>query len=396
VRRSPRRFTLLEILVATSILVVLGTALMVILRGGLATWRRSEARRESFDMAQAIFLQLRDDLGSAIAPPPTPLPGLGEVESRLMYIQPPKGRPQLFLVRSIKAENEHPITGHAGSEIGADRVVDQRDDLAEARQSRLRATGGAMEVAWVLGEGGVLYRGIRSPVGPPGSLFDVGAFQLAPLLAKGTPPPGAAAEPAGTPASASSSAALLRPFALRVIHFECLFWTQFTRTWSTRFPALRDPRSDQVPGPLDYWDSTRGMIQFTGAPKGEFHTFRSADSLTDPRDDIYPSMVQVRVVFEEPSAAKSSTFLASPVTQAATEVVVEDASRFKPRGFVYVNSEWIEYDEIEGNTLQVSKRGARHTVAQAHEGFEEVFAGRQFTTVIDVPAWREDLSERRP
>jgi len=62
-----RGVTLLEVLVATAILSTLGAALLVVLRGGLATWRRSEARRQTYDQAQAILLQLRDDLACALA-----------------------------------------------------------------------------------------------------------------------------------------------------------------------------------------------------------------------------------------------------------------------------------------------------------------------------------------
>src|SRR5690606_25873194 len=149
-------FTLIEILVATGILVTLGTALLVILRGGLEVWRRTEARRESYDQAQAILLQLREDLTAAIAPHRTPVRGLGDVEARL-WCEPPPTR--LFLVRAPTGESEHPITGHAGSTIAADAVIDMRDDLEEAREARLRATGGALEVAWVLEPDGVLYRG---------------------------------------------------------------------------------------------------------------------------------------------------------------------------------------------------------------------------------------------
>ena len=59
-------------------------------------------------------------------------------------------------------------------------MIDYRDDLEEARQARLRATGGATEVAWVMGPGGLLYRGVRGPPGPPGSLFsDEDAYELA-------------------------------------------------------------------------------------------------------------------------------------------------------------------------------------------------------------------------
>lgn len=390
---TQKGFTLLEVLVAMSILVVLGTALMLILRGGLRTWRQSEAKREAYDRGQSVLLQLRDDFANLLAPSESPLPGLGETESRLMCERDQEGRTRLFLVRSLKAEAEHPITGHAGSTIAGDATLDQRNDLAEARQSRLRATGGAMEVAWVLGSDGILYRGIRSPIGPPESLFDPGAFELAPLLPKNPPPVAdAASEPA--PVDAGTTA-LLRPFALEVIHFECLFWSQFTQTWSTRYPALRETRGEEVSGPLDYWDSTRALLQFEGASDREYHTFRYQKSIDDSRDDVFPSSVQVTLVLREPLPAQTTTFLAQDLGLNDQELVVEDGTRLPESGYVYVGSEWLRYDGKNGNTLNLTHRAARYTVKAEHKIADLVTAGKTFTVVFDVPAWREDWSERR-
>jgi len=388
-----KSFTLLEVLVAMSILVVLGTALMLILRGGLRTWRQSEAKREAYDRGQSVLLQLRDDFTNLLAPPESPLPGLGETESRLVCERDQAGRTRLFMVRSLKAEAEHPITGHAGSTIAGDATLDQRNDLTEARQSRLRATGGAMEVAWVLGAEGVLYRGIRSPIGPPESLFDPGAFELAPLLPKSPPP---VAEGASEPAPVDAgTTALLRPFALEVIHFECLFWSQFTQSWSTRHPALRETRGDEVSGPLGYWDSTRALLQFEGASDREYHTFRYAKSINDSRDDVFPSSVQVTLVLREPDPARTSTFLAQDLGPDDRVLEVEDATRLPDSGHVYVGSEWLRYESKSGNSLNLTDRAARNTVKANHQIADPVTAGKTFTVVFDIPAWREDWSERR-
>lgn len=409
--RRARRFSLLEVLVAMSILVVLGTSLILILRGGVTTWRRSEAKRESYDRAQSILLQLRDDFTNLVGPNESPLKGLGETEARLVCERDEQGRVQLFLVRTLKAEAEHPITGHAGSSIGADATLDQRDDLLEARQSRLRATGGGMEVAWVLGPDGLLYRGIRSPIGPPQSLFDPGAFELAPLLPSGIGVPSATPTPTPTPGAAprardpyAPQPALLRPFGTDVIYFECLFWSQFTNTWETRSPALRDPEGEENPGPLTYWDSTRALLRFEGANRREYHTFKSPDSLSDPRDDVFPSAVQVTLCFREPLEAGSSTFLAQPLARGDRELVVQDAGRLvrndgveasEQTGFVLIDDEWIRFRGVAGNRLGIETRGARYSLEADHEAEVEVAAGATFTLVIDIPAWREDWSERR-
>lgn len=392
-----RAFTLLELLVAMSIFLVLGTSLMVILRGGLATWRRGEARQESFAAAQSILAQLTEDLRSMVAPHDTPLDGLGDVEARLLCDQDEAGRQRLFLVRTLKAESEHPITGTAGTTIGADRVVDYRDDLDEARQARLRATGGLMEVAWVHGPDGVLYRGVKAPPGPPESLFADGeAYELAPPVVVDPALPVAA----GPAPRAGPAPALLRPFAADVLHLELRFWTQYTTSWDSTHPPRRRLLQDEKSGPLLYWDSTRAVLAPEDArDRRRFDTFRDRGSLTDPRDDIFPGKVRLELTLREHPAAGSSTFLTRPVAAGDTELFVQEPGRLPPKGHLLVDREWIRYDEVVRDRVVVARdgRGARHTVAAAHD-MVEVVAGRTFVVIIDVPAWREDWSdqERQP
>jgi prepilin-type N-terminal cleavage/methylation domain-containing protein len=390
--RSRRAFTLLELLVAMGIFTILGTSLMVILRGGLSTWRRAEARQETFAGAESVLAQLSEDLRSLVPPHDSPDGGTGAVEARLLCDTDDVGRPRLFLVRTIKAESEHPITGLAGTTIGADRVVDYRDDLQEARDARLRATGGMLEVAWVLGPGDVLYRGIKGPPGPPGSLFaDEDPYELAPL----TP-----IVPTATPAAAPTDdgPALLRPFATDVIHFDLRFWHQHATTWSVSEPPRRWPDVDQQErsGPLLYWDSTRASLQPADPDRRRFDTFLAAASITDPRDDIFPAKVRVEVTLREAPAAGSVTVLTASVDASATELRVQDPGRLPPSGHVLLEREWVRYDRVERGRVIVAEggRGARGTTAAPH-GIVEATVGRTFVAIIDIPAWREDWSERR-
>lgn len=399
VKRRRGGFTLLELLVAMGIFVMLGTSLMVILRGGLATWRRSEARQESFAAAQSILSQLAEDLRSMVAPHDTPLDGMGEVEARLLCDVDGAGKQRLFLVRTLKAESEHPITGLAGTTIGADRVVDYREDLEEARQARLRATGGAMEVAWVMGPGDVLYRGIKAPPGPPGSLFaDQDPYELAPPTiadptAALTTPAGAGAAGAADP---TALPALLRPFATDVLHLELRFWTQYSDTWDERHPPRRRLQADEKSGPLLYWDSTRAVLAAQDEDdRRRFDTFRARGSLTDPRDDIFPAKVRVELTLREHPAAGSSTFLTRPAGPTDTELYVQEPGRLPPSGHLLLDQEWVQYDEVVKDRVVVSPggRGARGTTAAAHD-LVEVVSGRTFVLIVDVPAWREDWSDR--
>lgn len=402
--RDVSGFTLLELLVAMSVLVMLGTALLLILRGGLATWRRGEARQTTYAAGQALLGQLREDLEHAVAPHDTTLvQGAGEVDARLLADQDDAGRPRLFLVRAIKAESEHPITGLAGNTIGGDAVVDYRDDLEEGRAARLRATGGLMEVAWVLGPGGLLYRGVKAPVGPPGSLFDAqGAYELSPPRPVLGGPGESVTEPSTAPAPPPppASGALLRPFAEGVLFLEWRFWTQHSTTWQLSKKPIRFPRADakEESGPLTYWDSTRALLAPVDPndPR-RWDTFKSQASLRDPRDDVFPAKVRLEVTLEEPPAAGSTTVLEQAIDAKEDRLVLREVGRLPPKGgFARIGSEWVEVTgEPEGASIRV-ERGRRGTAAVAHAAEDEVVVGRTFVIVVALPACREDWSEREP
>lgn len=55
-------FTLLEVLVATAVLAILGTFMLTLLRGGIQTWRRGEARRQTLEKAQLALGLIEEDL----------------------------------------------------------------------------------------------------------------------------------------------------------------------------------------------------------------------------------------------------------------------------------------------------------------------------------------------
>ena len=385
--RRSRGFTLIELLVATGVLVILGSALVVVLRGGMTTWRRGEARRESFEVGQAILGQLSDDLMNATVDPETSLGGK-TVESVFLGDTDENDRSRLALVRTIRGESENAITGHAGSAIGGDARIDYRDDMKKALDHRLRATGGLMEVAWCLGRPGtpdaeVLFRGIRSPVGGRTSFFaSEKNFYRAPLPGEPDPkdPP-----PEGT--------AYLRAFGTRVIHFELLYATPYTSTWNRDAPAKRT-NGDTESGPLAYWDSTRSILK-PDTEKKIFTTFLDASSRGEPKDDILPPRVKVILVIREADAAQSTTTLRGNLGRESTDLRVMEPGRLsKTGGFLYIAPEWIEYDDLTGDRVHVKNRGARSTRRVDHRDGEEIDVGRTFEAVIPLPAGREDWGDR--
>lgn len=464
-RADRRAMTLLEILVAMGILVGLGLSLMLVLRGGLATWTKGEARRESSQVAQIIFSMLREDLSSAYLDRPT-LGRPGPVETRLIgdfdQVQLSKSsavlRQRLFLTRTIKAESENPVTGSAGSSLHARGVVDFHLDRQEALSSNLRATGGLMEIGWVLGyeKRRTLYRLVRSPIGGPWSLFNLDRLpagradpardaviaQFQEPLGK-LPSIGSMRREGGTLVLQSDGkvppdeiwtqlraqkwfadfdkAARKENLAVRInewsdalspqrtlldarletwgrpVASDVLFLGfEYWHTWCKSWdgPERAFRRRREHPS-LTWWDSTRALMQ----PEGEGYTlFRSRASLSDPADDLLPSRVRVTLVLAEDPRAGSESVTTAEVSETATEIRIQEGGRApEAPGYVLIDDEWIRYGEVRGDTLIVDEggRGARGTVAAKHlDGMPAIF-GRQYRTIINLPTASEDWRSQR-
>ena len=72
-RRDRRGLTLIELMVAISILSILGWALVQLLASGMTTWRAGEMRRGAYERAQFIFDRIGRDL-TALYPHNPPMP----------------------------------------------------------------------------------------------------------------------------------------------------------------------------------------------------------------------------------------------------------------------------------------------------------------------------------
>lgn len=467
-RSQKRAFTLIELVVSMGIFAMLGAALMLVLRGGLATWNKGEARRESSQVAQSIFTMLREDFQSVTIYRQR-LGKSGLVETKLLCdfeiahatyggasIQ--TYRQRLFLTRSLKAESENAVTGLAGTALHATGYVDFHNDSQEALSQNLRATGGLMEVAYLRAgqHSDVLYRAVRSPIGGPLTVFNWdglptsridperrGLFeQLQPSLSKiagvkvvhrskgkiilyhvgSNTNSGilrlAHEEPkyrelkaaldkqemsleACELASGTSIESLnqdlrcqtwAQPVATNVLFFGLEFWHERTGSWdSKRFID----RGDADLGPLDYWDSTRGILNDESDSKA-YKLFRFAASEHEPRDDVLPRRVRVTLVIREHASAGTETELLSDVSATDDEISMAAPGRAPAApGYVRLGHEWIKYEAVVGNSLTVASkgRGARGTTAASHPAGSEVIFGRVFRAVVEIPAYVENWDD---
>ncbi len=379
--RTKTGMTLIELVIAMSIFLFLGMALVGMFRSGLAAWSTGERKREVLENAQTVVEQITSDLKSVYTTtgvsPPVNVRFIADVD-------PSTGLPRLRFVRTIRGEVQAYLLRDAGKLIQRTGLIDENNDFSEAYKGSLMPTGGLCEVAYVLArdnssssgtskDGGyVLYRGIRSPIGDPaGSVFNDSNM--------------------ATDAVRSG----MKPFARNVLYMGFLFWTQHSNTWSPRhYTRTYIVSEEQKSGPMLYWDSTRGYLPAPDEPEDyEFFTYRG--TLNDPSDDIFPSRVKVTVVLREGgNAAPKSTLASSMSAGGEDSLKLVDASMFpedKSEGFcfVLVDDEWIEYTERSGRWLSGLRRGARHTRARTHKKGAVVETGHTVAFTATLPSYRE-------
>lgn len=378
-RRQPRRraggFTLIEVLVAMGIFVVLGTALVIILRQGLHLWRTGEARKEVHERANFILSYLREDLSSTYSGTwgPSPVRFLCDLEPASQ--ERGARRQRLRFVRTRKGESQHPLASLGGTVIESTEFFDHFGDVDEARQGTLRAGGGLEEVIYFLDpdlDDTTLWRGIRSPPGGIDSFLD-------PAMDR-----------------AWNIEDRCRELATGVLYIEFRFWTQYTNTWDESFyPRLFPHKEDERSGPALLWDSTRGLF-VPGAgkdpPERVFEMFVGTGSVGDPSDDIFPRQVMVTLVME----TDDGVVLAENIGPDTTRIPIRGASKIPPDAppYVRIDQEWIRYDKREKGRLVLDEagggRGTRWTWPRPHRAGAPVSVGRTFTLIVRIPAFRDD------
>ncbi len=347
--------TLIELLVALSVFLILGSSLVMFLRIGIDTWRIGEIRRETFERGQSIVDQIEDDLRSMY---PNSYHGdAGEVDVLLLSDYDLSGRQRLRFVRSLAGETRHPITRRAGSLTGGFADYDFENDAIESRAGLLRATGGLQEVVYLSDpnpEIELLWRGVRSPIGGERSL----------LIEENVYP-----EDGGV--------RHCRPFADGILYLEYNFWGTNTISWTGQGGAHSG------------WDSTRGIL-------AEEPTFSGVGSRHDPRDDVFPSRVQVVLVLR-PARVSRFGRIRSFVDEDDDVIQLDNTQHYPEAAFPYVRigSEWIRYETIRGRSLIGCTRGVRGTEAAEHPIGEVAVYGTTFSRVIRIPAARDSLWEDR-
>lgn len=398
--RTGRGFSLIEMMVAMSIFSMLGIAIVTLLSRAADFSRAGTSATGTMDALQSFTVAFTDDAAglSSRTDSETGVPSVRLWSDLVQCDIDGDGKHdaltrRLMFVRAVPNDATDPVTRMAGTTLGAKAVFDQANDLDESKAGKLRATGGAMEVLWTAVPDSTedlalmtLYRGVRSPIGGPGSLF----------------PSRVAADPAARgpadrgPVTPAEVRTVARPVLSNVLYFGVEFWARRTETWD---PTIRPPK-----GPLMTWDSTRGVMRKgIGAEEFFYASEQKPDvppSFGDPTDDTFPRRLRVTLVVEEPGNSARTGILMQDLSADGGTIEVSD-TRFIPatdtaRRFVKIGQEWIEFQSADGTSLRGCRRGARGTMPQAHASTAVVHYGRTVVREVSVATFRDAYRDELP
>ncbi len=355
---TSRGFTLMELLVAMSIFTLLGFGATAFLLLGLKSWRMAESRRDAAERAEMIFSILSEDLG-CLYTDARKAPG----RAILFSDYDKAGRQRLHLTRTVPRPGADPRIAESGRSILATDTIDGVGDRASLERNLLRPPGDLMSVAYVLAPEERLSRVFRTPEAPYGAVKGLAGGSGAQLIAEG------------------------------VMHIEYNFWSQRTTAWL--------PGGEKTVGPSYYWDSTRGLGKEEAAPDASRTrvVFRGKGSLASSQDDIFPRLIEVRIVLSPPHT-RGFTFLTDDLDEASTAIPVEWVGNYPDaagENFVKIDDEWISYTRIspDGTGFVGVKRGRRNTRPKLHKADALVRYGIGFRMVMRPPCQIESWEVKK-
>ena len=233
-----------------SLLVLLGTGLVSLLRNGISIWDTAESRGVAYDRARAVLERVADDLRSAVA---RAGPTAGHSWVRFVCDLGPEGKQRLRFVRTIAGEAADPFFREGGKLLTSrgGEVYDGLGGAPERDAGYLAAPAGLMEVLYTLDPrpgAKRLWRGVRSPIGGPGSLF--------------------VDENLEADGKASRLEEVAVPVSDDVLFLGFRFWTWGTNTWKPVSTKLPLPRDRPPPASVGWRSADRRMPVIPFIPVG--------------------------------------------------------------------------------------------------------------------------------
>jgi prepilin-type N-terminal cleavage/methylation domain-containing protein len=359
--RRRRGFTLIELMVAIAILLALGLMVIAFLRNALDMTRTATARGDVYETAQTTLRLLERDLSQVLGPPPHAAGLLSDLS--FVVMTDPHGRQMLAFTRAWGEERTSPAgydagRAHAAQGWGADFT-------GRNVQAAMRASGGALEVVYVMEPLATATRLYRAAASPPrvGGLIDS-------MIAWCLDFQGAADD-------------LVPLAALIELNLDGQsLWEQFELV------------ADNVLGlGIECWDDWEGTTTWHSSREGPV-TEWSISRRMDERPSSYalPRALALTLLLNARDPMRVESFLSSEASERENALFLDDARRFPDvvggSAIVRVNSELIAYGSRFGRTLGGCARGVLGTRARSHAAGSIVTGGEAFRRVIQLPVTR--------
>jgi hypothetical protein len=371
---------MLELLIATSIFVVIGTMIFGIMRASLDMWSRGETERDIRERASSVLDRIAEDLRLTyaqnplgVSPPPVEFvcdwtaqdrDGDGMLDFRAQ---------RLRFVRINTEERTNPLMVNAGEDSLAQHYFNLIDDQDRKLTGNFLPTEGLAEICYatmpVHGKDSpgalLLGRAYRSPPGTKDSLF--------------------ANEGLGMPGTFSSEFLMMADDVLYL-------GFRFRTTRSQSFEP-----NGQGDGGFLVWDSTRARLPRIGGI-GAFLYSQSDDQTAMARtdDDIYPFQVEVTLIVARSKDDDRVTTLNEGVSADTLQPLLQvGGTAFlkngpSTEGLIKVDEEWMRVRDLGKTTIQIAERGVLGSPRYPHPKDTTVRQGIVFRRVITIPCYRED------
>jgi hypothetical protein len=348
---APRGFTIIELLTAMTLFLTLGIVLFGLLRQGLGLFQQGESRRSSYERGIALLDELAADLrlaragGGLLAADP---------DIALLVDRDAADHVRLRFVRPVPRELAEEPARAAGSIPGGEADLDFMAPRSGPEKGApiVRGLRGLAEVAYVCDPDPSkddpaplrLRRAMKAPPGGEGSLF----------------------------VDENLEDERFRTLASGVLHF-----------------GVEAVLAGEDPEFVDSWDSTRGRLK-------TFSFFVGPQSLTDFRDDLFPSALRLTLTLEREDAGALVPKLDSEISEKERVIAVSNAKDLPAASdaypFVKIENEWIRVAGKDLGTFTASERGARGSTAVRHARGARVHSGETLARWVEMSGHREAIA----
>ena len=365
-----RGFTLLELLVAISLLLILGTLVIGIMRGAMSISLGATARGKAFESAQTIIIRVHRDFSQIVSVSPHPEGSNNDIAFTLA--EDPYGRQIIGFTRAW-GEEDKSLAGYDAGRGSTEQGWSQEYNGRNPR-SQVRPSGGNLEVVYMfepVRDSRKLYRAERASANPnTGLLATVGKWAF---------------DNEGADTDSMTPMAAIRQAQ---IGGEPL-WDQFELVADNILAFSIEAWDDDYANANSF--NPRTTTWFAGETDGPVTRWRVSQRLREGKLPL-PRAIRMTLIVASADPVRAETELLASLPTGQTSMSVDDTQGFPDLGsgatYLRINGELIAYGGKGSGLFTSLVRGSLGSRTQDHVVGDKVYAGDAFVKVIQIPVTR--------